>query len=188
MARPPASVKVARPFDHCTTNEEVNEHFKAEFARLGYGHGTPLEDNQRLGELARLAHERIKNEPAVKAAAKAERDSWTEEPASEADSPAPARQNGKTMVTAKTGSRFTLGHLIEAGKLAEGERLTWTYHGTTYEIHVREGQLDLGEGRLTESPSAACKTMNNGGSFNGWKFWVSESGKTLLELRAEVTG
>lgn len=187
MTPPPASITI-RPFDDCTTNEEVAAHYKAEFARLGYGWGTPLEDKLRLGELERQAYERIKNGADAKLAREEDKGAWDLPADTDDQAPAPTRPKGKTIVTAKTGSRFTLAHLIEAGKLTDGERLVWTYHGTTYECWVRDGQLALGDGRFTESPSAACKIMNDGGSFNGWKFWISESGKSLLDLRAEVTG
>jgi len=73
--------------------------------------------------------------------------------------------------------------LITVGKLRVGEKLVWprprqgkTYHATV----LRDGSLELEDGRAFRSPSGAAKALANH-EINGWRQWHRASDGTRLD-------
>ncbi|WP_030018970.1 DUF4357 domain-containing protein [Streptomyces monomycini] len=75
--------------------------------------------------------------------------------------------------------------LLDAGKLQPGQRLVWRRRnlGHEYRVHVTtEGNLQLEDGRICDSPSGACSALAQG-SVNGWDAWRTDGGTSLNVLR-----
>ncbi|MFB7930853.1 restriction system modified-DNA reader domain-containing protein [Streptomyces sp. NPDC056039] len=75
--------------------------------------------------------------------------------------------------------------LLDAGKLQPGQLLVWRRRnlGHEYRAHVTaEGNLQLEDGRIYDSPSGACSALTQG-SVNGWDAWRTDGGASLNALR-----
>jgi hypothetical protein len=84
---------------------------------------------------------------------------------------------------ASSGSYGELSLLIAVGKLRIGEKLVWprprrgkTHHATV----LRDGSLELEDGRVFRSPSGAAKALADH-EINGWRQWRRASDGTRLD-------
>lgn len=87
--------------------------------------------------------------------------------------------------------RWTIGDLIENGKLSVGERLLTRRAGVEATAIVDDdGTLEV-DGELFRTPTAAAKHVTGNDVEHGWRFWVVErddNAVTLETLRAELGG
>ncbi|MDT0203971.1 hypothetical protein [Nocardioides sp. AE5] len=87
------------------------------------------------------------------------------------------------------GRRNRLALLLEAGVLEAGDELVWARprSGEEYVATLTEdGQIQLEDGTLHDSPSGAGKALN-GYDANGWINWrIHKSGLSLREALGEI--
>lgn len=84
------------------------------------------------------------------------------------------------------GRRVTIADLLDAGLLFEGDELTFSRPsiGETHRATVTaSGKLRLSDGQEFPTPSRAARVAADGGSFDGWHYWLTSSGKSLDSLR-----
>ena len=82
----------------------------------------------------------------------------------------------------------TVLDLVNAGLVSSGTRLTWTRRGGSTSIAEIQsnGFLKTEDGSLHKSPSGAARKFV-GRPIDGWSVWRIPSGKTLGELRKQLT-
>lgn len=94
------------------------------------------------------------------------------------------KQDGQTV----TGGQqryygVTVRQLVDAQYLRSGQILLGSQNGKTFSAVVTaEGQIELPDGMLCESPSTAGATVLGTRSCNGWHFWQTESPRGLVRL------
>lgn len=89
----------------------------------------------------------------------------------------------------KANQRITLAHLLQAGLLEPGQRLTWSRRNSKrfHEAWVTiDGRLRLENGEFCATPTEACASLGGGSSFPGWRYWRTESGVSLDGLRTRL--
>ena len=86
--------------------------------------------------------------------------------------------------------RITIADLIERGLVEPGDQLEWDRPrlGTTYRVTVTDdAQLQLEDGTVVTSPSAACKAVASVPAYNGWNAWtVVRTGKSFYDIWYEI--
>lgn len=100
--------------------------------------------------------------------------------------PVPDGHHGKVVdPQTKVGDWVELKHLIEAGLLADGDKLVATHRdfkGREATL-TAEGAIDL-DGKQYKSPSAAGFALRKRAT-NGWYFWAVADGRRLRDVRTE---
>lgn len=92
--------------------------------------------------------------------------------------------------TPSTNRQFTLRSLTKNGLLKEGEVLLSAIDGVDARATVSDkGLIQLQNGEEFSSPSAAANRVvelsgQSIGTKSGWKFWKTEGGETLAEIRS----
>jgi hypothetical protein len=86
---------------------------------------------------------------------------------------------------------ISIADLIAADKLSVGDELVWMRPRAGEEhrcVVLADGQLHHPGGQVSATPSGACATVTDGGSFDGWECWrVPSRGNVLInELRSEL--
>ena len=87
------------------------------------------------------------------------------------------------------GRKALVRDLIAANLLAVGQTLFWTQPqiGVTHRARVlRTGNLEVDDGRIFDSPSAAGKAVAVLGTCNGWVVWCTDTGDSLAALRDQL--
>jgi hypothetical protein len=81
-----------------------------------------------------------------------------------------------------------LSAVLAAGALQAGATLWATYHGVRHHVVVRaDGRLEA-DGTVFESPTKAAMALTGQGAVNGWRFWRTDDGTPIAELRSPGTG
>lgn len=100
--------------------------------------------------------------------------------------PVPEGHHGKVIdPQTKAGDWVELKHLIEAGLLKAGDKLTAThrdYKGKQATL-AADGAIEL-DGKRFTSPSAAGRALRQRAT-NGWYFWAVTDGRRLRDVRTE---
>ena len=92
---------------------------------------------------------------------------------------APAERSAASQ---RANYRWTIGDLIEAGKLTVGERLDpFSSRWTQQAVVGEDGTLEVA-GELYRTPSAAAKRVTGRVAEQGWRFWVVERDGKPVEL------
>jgi len=109
-------------------------------------------------------------------------------PASDTSPPASVSADRSRPVSrpgAVTKRRYetSMADLVAAGVIAPGAVLRKTYHGTAYEVSVRDdGRLEA-SGEVFESLSQAARLLTGQKAVNGWAFWLTAAGTPVGDLR-----
>ena len=87
------------------------------------------------------------------------------------------------------GRRVLVRDLLDATVLEPGAALTWNRprSGVTYRATVLpDGAIRLADGREFSVPSRAAEEAVGSGSFDGWRQWRVEDGRSLADLRQQL--
>ena len=87
------------------------------------------------------------------------------------------------------GRRVLVRDLLQAAVLEPGAALTWNRprSGETYRATVLpDGALRLEDGREFSAPSRAADEAVGSGSFDGWRQWRVDDGRSLANLRHQL--
>lgn len=100
--------------------------------------------------------------------------------------PVPEAHHGKVVdPQTKAGDWVELKHLIEAGLLVGGDKLSATHRDFKGKeaVLTTDGAIDL-DGKRYNTPSAAGHALRKK-TTNGWYFWAVSDGRRLRDVRAE---
>lgn len=86
-------------------------------------------------------------------------------------------------------SRITLSELLRAGLLSPDTDIVWRrYSGVTHKAKVTaDGRIEIANGNICPTPTAAARMLNGDRPVNGWVAWRvgDKKGPTLSQVREQ---